>query len=365
MKLCIIYNFSQKYREGIFKLIESNYDCHWVFGKNNTDIKDLDDTLLSEVEYVDNRWIKPFYYQKGVLKLLRQYDAFLMLGELFCLSTWLMLMAHKILYRQKHFYIWSHGWYGRETGLKRVLKHVFFSMADAVFLYGNYAKDIARKYGYKKDNLYVIHNSLDHDNQLLLRNELTRANVYSSHFNNNNPVIIFIGRLTYTKELDLLLSAAAELKKKEFPCNVVLVGNGEARSFLEQKANDLKIEDIVWFYGACYDERENAALIYNSDICVAPGNVGLTAMHSMVYGTPVITHNDFSWQMPEFEAIIPNKTGNFFERGNVESLAECIQAWIVDHEGLRTQTRESCYAEIDNHWTPKYQMKIISEVVKK
>lgn len=80
---------------------------------------------------------------------------------------------------------------------------------------------------------------------------------------------------------------------------------------LQQQVKSYNLANNIWFYGACYDEIKNAALIYNADLCVSPGNVGLTAMHSMVFGTPVITHNDFKWQMPEFEAIEPGKTGDF------------------------------------------------------
>lgn len=72
-----------------------------------------------------------------------------------------------------------------------------------------------------------------------------------------------------------------------------------------------RVDKNVWFYGSCYDEQTNAELIYNADMCVAPGNVGLTAIHAMTFGCPVITHSDFKWQMPEFEAIHPGKTGDF------------------------------------------------------
>ncbi|MBQ0046126.1 MAG: glycosyltransferase family 4 protein [Prevotellaceae bacterium] len=364
MKLCIIYNFSQKYREGIYKLLDTQYDCHWVFGKNNTDIKELDDSVLKDVTYIDNVWIKPFYYQKGVVSLMKKYDTFLMLGELFCISTWMMLILAKTIYPKKRIYIWSHGWYGKENKIKLWMKHAFFSMADAVLLYGNHAKDVARNFGYKKDNLYVIHNSLDYDKQINLRNSLTDSDIYALHFNNTNPVLLFIGRLTYVKRLDLLLKAVAELKGNGTKCNVVLVGNGEAKDNLSKMAQDLKITDNVWFYGACYDEKENAQLIYNADVCVAPGNVGLTAMHTMVYGTPVITHDDFAWQMPEYEAIKPNETGNFFERDNVGSLADCIASWICSHDEEREQVRKNCYSEIDTNWTPNFQLNIIKQVIK-
>lgn len=364
MKLCIIYNFSQKYREGIYKLLDAQYDCHWVFGKNNTDIKGLDDSVLKDVTYIDNVWIKPFYYQKGVVSLMKKYDTFLMLGELFCISTWMMLILAKTICPDKRIYIWSHGWYGKENKIKLWMKQAFFSMADAVLLYGNHAKDVARNCGYKKDNLYVIHNSLDYDKQLELRKLMTENGMYAQHFGNTDPVLLFIGRLTQVKRLDLLLKAVAKLKNSGTSCNVVLVGNGETKDELSKLAEDLNVIDNVWFYGACYDEKENAQLVYNADVCVAPGNVGLTAMHSMVYGTPVITHNDFAWQMPEYEAIIPNETGDFFERDNVDSLADCIVKWIDSHKEEREIIRKKCYSEIDNNWTPIFQMNVIKQVVK-
>ena len=62
-------------------------------------------------------------------------------------------------------------------------------------------------------------------------------------------------------------------------------------------------EIIARIIGECYSEETNAKLIYNADLCVAPGNIGLTAIHVMMFGCPAITHNDFKWQMPEFEAI--------------------------------------------------------------
>lgn len=118
----------------------------------------------------------------------------------------------------------------------------------------------------------------------------------------------------------------------------------------------------MWFYGACYDEKPNAELIYNADLCVAPGNVGLTAMHTMVFGTPVISHNDFKWQMPEFEAIHPNETGDFFEYKNTESLASTISNWFSVHKSDRAEVRRFCYHEIDTQWNPNFQIKVIRKL---
>ena len=68
------------------------------------------------------------------------------------------------------------------------------------------------------------------------------------------------------------------------------------------------------FYGATYDEKELSKLIYMSDLTVSPGNIGLTAIHSLSYGTPVCSHSNFNNQMPESEAIINFENGFFFRK---------------------------------------------------
>ena len=58
---------------------------------------------------------------------------------------------------------------------------------------------------------------------------------------------------------------------------------------LEKLAQPLLKKGLCHFQGAVFDES-NSELIYHSDLCVSPGNVGLTAIHSLTYGVPVATH---------------------------------------------------------------------------
>lgn len=363
-KILIIYNFAQKYRTAIFKAIDKTWDCKWIFGRNTTDIKGMDTSILKNVMYVDNNnLIGPFFKQNGVLKEAKKnnFDTLLMLGEPFNLSTWCIMLNNKFRRNKKKVYLWSHGWYGREGFAKKWMKRFFFGLADKTFLYGNYAKQIALSQGFPQDKLIVIHNSLDYDNQIRLRASLCQSYIYREHFGNDYPVIIFIGRLTQVKRLDLLIEATLILKNKGEIYNIVLIGDGEKKKDLEKLVEQYKIVDQVWFYGASYDDTYNAQLIYDADLCVAPGNVGLTAMHTMVFGTPVLTHDNFPMQMPEFEAIIPYKTGGFFKYNNPISLAECISSWCLNLKNNREQIRKQCYEEIDNFWNPDFQLEILKK----
>ena len=143
--------------------------------------------------------------------------------------------------------------------------------------------------------------------------------------------------------------------------NLTFIGDGAMRQDLENRVNSLGLRDRVWFYGACYDEIVNAEFVYNADLCVAPGNIGLTAMHTMVFGTPVLSHNDFKWQMPEFEAIHPGITGDFFERDNVDDIAKTIKNWFDKNGAKRDEIRRNCMNEIDTQWNPYFQIDVLKK----
>ena len=364
MKLCVIYSLAPRYREAIFKLMDKTYDCDWFFSHTGVDIKELDFSQLKHVSFyktVGNP--RKLNWRCGILKLLfkRQYKCFLMLAESRCLTDYIFIFLAYFFFPKKKINVWTHGWYGKESTKEARLKLWMFRHVDRIFVYGNYAKQLMVEQGLQDDKIFVIHNSLHYEQQVKLRKTLKSSDIYRSYFGNDYPTLIFIGRLTAVKRLDLLIGAIALLRSRGEIYNLIFVGDGEMRNQLEQNVKQEKIESNVWFYGACYDEQTNAELIYNADLCVAPGNVGLTAMHTMVFGCPVITHNDLKWQMPEFEAIHPGSTGDFFERGNIVNLADVISYWFASKKGQREAIRQACFHEIDSQWTPQFQMDVINK----
>lgn len=365
MKSCFVFNMAPFYRKGIYCLMDNRFDADWYFSKGINGIKTLEMDKLKNVKIVDSISLfkSNWYYQCGVVPLLfrQDYNKYLILGDLFCVSTWLLLLLRKLSFSRKKVYLWSHGWYGRESLLKRILKRVFFNLADGIFLYGDYAKQLMISNGFEVSKLFVIHNSLDYDKHLIIRNKLESSNIYKEHFNNDYPVLIFIGRITKVKKLDLLLASLKSLKNRGEFYNLVIIGDGEEKYDLQNKVCDFSLQNMVWFYGACYDEYMNALLIYNADLCVSPGNVGLTAIHAMSFGTPVITHNNFLYQMPEFESIIDDETGSFFDYNSSESIASCISNWFSKHANDRLKIRCKCYDIIDREWNPYYQIEILNK----
>ena len=129
-----------------------------------------------------------------------------------------------------------------------------------------------------------------------------------------------------------------------------------------QKAKELNIDDYVVFYGSCYDEKTIFQLMEMTNVVVSPGEVGLTAIHALCYGVPVITHDRFDKQMPEYEAIIEGKTGAFFEHDDAfNSLYEILKIWLFKKNKI--QIKNDCFEVVDKYYNPYTQKKIFNTIV--
>lgn len=355
-KICLFDVTASHYRSEIFRLLDVSFDIDFFFGDMMTSIKTMDYNALRGFKKILHvRRLGPLFWYQNMIKIVAsRYDICIFDGDYRCLSTWLSLVLCKI--QNKRAYIWTHGFYGDESGVKLLLKKIFVSLASHSLIYGDYARNIMiSKFGISPSKLTAIHNSLNYQLQKQIRSSLTETGVYSRHFENSYPVLIFIGRLEQVKKLEMIVEAQNILRSKDILINVVLVGDGSQRENLENLADYYKLTRNIWFYGSSYDERINAELIYNADICVSPGNIGLTAIHSLSYGTPAITHNNWRMQMPEFEVIIKDETGDYFEYNDVASLAYTIENWLRKNKA-RDEIRANCFRVIDESWNPNYQI---------
>jgi glycosyltransferase involved in cell wall biosynthesis len=363
-KIAFILNFASYYRQNIFLDLEKELKCDFYFGNvDDGRIKKIDYTIFNNKvdEFNTIKLVHNFTWMRGTLSLLfKPYEKYILTGEPYSVSTWCFLILNKLI--GKKTYLWTHGWYGNEGRIKTVIKYFFYKLSDGLFLYGDYAKGLMLKEGFKEDELHVIYNSLDYNKQLEVRNNLKESNIYTNHFKNEYKTLLFIGRLTPVKKLHQILEVVSNLKKKNKYVNVVFLGDGLEKNRLIDLSKELGIEKNCWFYGAVYDELVISEFIFNADLCVSPGNVGLTAIHALMYGLPVVTHNNLPNQMPEFEVIKEGITGCYFEEDNLLELELKISQWLERGKD-RESTRKSCYKIIDNNYNPNYQKKIFKEIL--
>lgn len=366
IKVAMLFPYAPAYREAIYCKIDETFDTKWFLcGNAKRPLKLLDYSILKnkDITLVEKRMKGGIYYiNRFHPSLFNKFDVVIFSGNIRNLSYWKLLFRPRWKNVGPKLLLWTHGWYGKESTLIKFIKKIYYKRADGLLLYGNYAKNLMIQEGFDSSKLFVIKNSLNYDKQLTLRNSIIESNLYKEKFSNTYPVIIFIGRLIPEKKLDMVISALGALKKDNRYFNLVFIGDGPVKSDLENLARLEGIENNVLFWGACYDERVNAELIYNADLCVSPGNVGLTAIHSLMFGCPVISNKDFPRQGPEFESIKPGRTGQFFAKGSVDSLTTTIREWFDGPGKDREKIRQACYDEIDSFWNPNYQMEILDSV---
>ena len=368
MNTIVFFRYAPIYRSCIYQFMSRELDVDFLFCENSKiNIKQMDYSLLKKCDLSakERGSLNSLHFESNIpWRRLFKYRNIITTGNPKDLTVWMILLCNILFKKRSNVFLWTHGAYGNEGTIKKIIKKIMYRMSSGVFLYGNYAKDILLNYrliGEKK--LHVIFNSLNYDEQLVLRKNCMQSNVFREHFGNENNNIIIICRVTKAKKIDMLLEAVVLLKNKGFNYNVTVIGDGEALNDLVTYSEANNINDSVWFYGACYDDSVTAELLYNSDVCVSPGEVGLTAIHSMMFGTPVITHDDFCAQGPEFESIKPGVTGDFFKKNNVSSLANTIELWFKNDKD-RENIRESCYKIVDNYYNPHKQIEILKSVLK-
>lgn len=364
MRLCCFLNYAPLYRRAIFARLDEAFDCRFFFGrkpegKGSAGIEKLDYGQFRHkpVEFANIKKGRLLWRRKIIRLAFGGYDAYLLTWDT-CLSYPLFMLTARM--RRKRIYVWGHGLKSL-THKGAPLDRWMLRRIDGFFIYGQKGKDRMIELGFPPEKIHVIHNSLS---GRFTPKPLT-SEILRNHFGNDLPTLLFVGRLTAVKKLDQLLKATAINQAEGTDYNILVIGDGPERESLEGLAEQLGLRSRIWMYGECYEESRLNELIYNCDLCCSPGNVGLTALHAMGYGVPVITHSDFEHQMPEYEAIVPGKTGALFERDNIEDLASKIKEWLQNHPGeaSRQCVREECYRAINAEWNADAQIEVFSRYI--
>lgn len=366
-------NVASHYRAPLWSMLLncSEWETHFFYGDNKIGIKSIDfesnqfSSKKENLHKVKNYWKgEIIIWQKGIIRecLRSKFDIAVIVGEISRMSNWISAIICKI--RGIKIIIWAHGMYGNEKGLRLISKKAFFHLADNLMVYERRSKVLLVELGFSTDKIHVIFNSLDYDTQKLLRykfSNLQKKELFPYLKDASLPILIFIGRLTKVKKLDLLLEAVNLINHNTAKVNLVIIGDGPEREILEKMGIDGIKDGWLSFTGECYDEDIISMKLSMSDLCVSPGNVGLTAIHSLSYGTPVCTHNNMSNQMPEAGAIIDGYNGFFFIEDDVIDLKNKIERWINNVD--RDMVRINSYEVIDKYYNPHYQVNVIKRIV--
>lgn len=361
LKLGCIFNYAPLYRKSIFQKIDEEFDTQFFFTDMVSDIEKIDYSNFKRypITIKDKLILGKLPWRKGILSLpFNKYDAFLVLGDFTFSYIPFIILSHLL---GKKVYGWGHG---RKSfkGYFGFLVKWLYQHYDGYFTYGEKGRKRLIELGISSNRLNVIYNSLN-EGVNLEEQHTYKSDVIERLFKNNLFTILFIGRLTKIKQLDWIVKAQSVHKSKGINYNVLLIGDGTERMSLEKLVKKHGLSENFYFYGACHSENVLSSLIYNVDLCVSPGNVGLTALHAMCYGTPVLSNDDFETQMPEYETIIEGKTGLLYKKGDFMDFCNKIEMWL-NLDISREIIRQNCYDMINGRFNSSYQIYLLKQVIK-
>lgn len=361
-KLLLIPDRYAHYRKGIFEAIATRYDTTLLaaFTEDAANIPVAEEGLFVKGDnwhpLSDVFLFGVCFWQKGIaLHVLKQnFDVLIIWGDVSRITTWLAVVLAKI--QRKKVILWTHGLYGNENGLKRRLRLILYGMGDHIFTYGMFAKRLLENAGFKPTGVSVVSNSIASGSSPV---NLTHRELRKNVRQDGIIECCFIGRLEKVKSLNMLIDLIAWYQENRSVKLIVhFIGDGAMRDDLLEYSIRRGVRDCVLRHGKIYDLDEIANKIENCVCCIAPGNVGLTAITSLSLGLPVITHSDPVHQMPEYEAIVDGVNGKLFERGNLLSLVQACDQ-LVKGIQLGQITSDQCVKVVADKFSPTAQMEVV------
>jgi glycosyltransferase involved in cell wall biosynthesis len=368
IRVALFKNVIAHYRQALLRELEKDpaLDIHLYAdaGTGDEAIPVVDLSAHAKFRATRCRRLFRVNWQSGAVaeSTFGRFDVFVFLGDASWLSTWVAAGIARA--RGRRVLFWTHGWTRADRGLKRWVRVLFYRLASGLLLYGEHAKRIGIESGFDPRRLHVMFNSLDFEQQQSVRVSISSHDVARLRRQlfgvDDAPVVMATARLTPVKRFDLLIRACALVRETRPDLRLLIVGDGPERAALERLAAECAVPAV--FVGSCYDETALARYFACASVTVSPGNVGLTCMHSMGYGVPVVTHDDAEQQMPEFEAIIPGVTGSLVKKDSVEALAAAIIGWTAT-PAVSERTRAACLEVIRERYHPRVQARLLSEAL--
>ena len=366
-KVVIFYTHFPHYRQAVFDAIlnDPSLDVEIYYDYNGIDKSIISGKKFKGHNHNRNFKLSRFYFELSSISssISGKFDYYIFLGNPYVLSYWISLFFLKI--SNKKTALWTHGWYQDKSSLKDLVRNSFYKLSNRLFLYNDRAKVIGIEHGFNANNMTVIYNSLNFKHQKKVRENRLSSNLDLVKYDNSSKdYFLFVGRLVDSAGVDFIMESVCKFSNLfDRKIELVIVGDGPNKKDLIELS--IKTNMSAKFLDAIYDEEKLSRLFMNAVAVISPNKVGLLAMHSFVYGCPVITHSDMNFQMPEAEAVVHGKTGYLFERGSKSSLVEMMVKSLSDSKdaALSEKISQNCYRVIDKCYNHEYQSSSIREYI--
>jgi glycosyltransferase involved in cell wall biosynthesis len=163
-----------------------------------------------------------------------------------------------------------------------------------------------------------------------------------------DPLVLFVGRMTYQKGPDLLLEAVPDVLRDYPQARFVFVGDGDMKNYLIRRTNELGVNHAVRFTGFIPEKDKIDLMKACEVVCVPSRNepFGIVVLEAWSAGKPVIAiHGTGAGD------IVWHEVTGLKVYGYPDSIAWGVKTIFSDFEKARWMGRNGRYAaEKEFNW---------------
>ncbi|NHV06870.1 MAG: glycosyltransferase family 4 protein [Thaumarchaeota archaeon] len=255
------------------------------------------------------------------------------------------------LYYNIPYVITVHGgeihWIGKTQKYKRSYETILKESSKVICISNFLSKELTSFYDIPRESVEVIPNGIDLERFKLVEDG---KKLKSKLHLDGKKIILYVGRLSYEKGLNVLLLALKKVLERDRNIVLVIVGDGPIKNELKVMSLKLRINPNVFFVGSL---ESNCLPSYYSmaDVVVIPSIYeaqSLVLLEAMASGKPVIASN-----IGGLREIVTNRVGLLVKPYDCKALSEAI-LYLLNNEEVRKLMSLKAHEE-----AKKYDIRII------
>ncbi len=345
MNILFIEPVHAHYRKDFYDILlhDKKFNIRVLAGTNYEGIKSTSSIDLDKSNYTKFKIFNhKFYYLKRSLRYIKKEnpDVIICSGIDFHLIHTLFIYLSLRLFRKKEFYWWSHAGFGNQGKVGKFLRKLFYKYSSGVFVYSQKGRKNLLDLRIEDSKIQVVNNAINYEDYGFINYNLVENK------KNNIFTILYSGRINKAKKVHILIEALAVLQKKsniDFKC--ILVGDGDLKELINLSSK-YNVSDKIQFVGAKYGKEAHQYFL-ESDLFVYPGGIGLSILHALSFGLPVITTDNLKDQFPEFELLKNGYNGDLYVNNLPEDLTDKIINWQKNIKENRSKYIENCVKTVN------------------
>lgn len=237
---------------------------------------------------------------------------------------------------------------GMARGIARFISRRQCNGVDAIIAPSQPMLDVLRQYGVRAKAAVIPTGLQSHSFAA------TDGNVFREKYGipSDRPIILYVGRVAFEKNIDFLLRMAVELREMQPEVLLVVAGEGPAGSSLHQLSKELNLHGNVQFIGYLDRNTELNACYKAADVFVFSSKSetqGLVILEAMAQGTPVVAIAELGTK-----SILVEGEGALIAPEDEVIFAERVNSLLRDKK-VRNQLGEKAKAYVEQKWASRAQ----------